>query len=351
MGLYLDSGYLNMDFVFSQPAVYSFIVGGRAIGKTFGSLKYVIDNDIKFIYMRRTQMQVDMIRSDDLNPFNALRTVLGDKYNFCMKKINKNITGVYDAAFNPDTQVYEPSGAVRGYIMALSTVANIRGFDASDVRALVYDEFIGERHERRLSSEGTAFLNAVETIARNRELTGGDPLKVICLSNANDLANPIFIELQIVGAVEKMLQTGVEFKLFQQRSLALYVLHDTGISLKKAETSLYRLVGSESEFSRMSIGNDFTKEERALIRSENIREYKALVRVGEITVYKHKSRRIYYVTSFNSGSPEVYDSGEMELKRFTRDYYFLWLSYLNRNIIFESYIDQIIFEKYFNIRK
>ena len=351
MGLYLQSGYLNMDHVMENRAVFSFIVGGRGIGKTFGSLKYVIENDIKFIYMRRTQTQVDMIKSDDLNPFVSLRTVLGADWQFCMKKINKNITGVYRGAFDPDSQTYSPAGPVLGYIMALSTVSNIRGFDASDVRVLIYDEFIPERHERQMTAEAAAFLNAVETIGRNRELSFQDPLKVICLSNANDLANPIFIELKLVGIVEKMLAQGVEYKLFPERRLAVYILHDSQISQKKADTSLYQLVGRDSEFAQMSISNDFTQEERALIRSENIKEYKPLVRVGEISIYKHKSQRRYYITDFHSGNPERYESGEMDLKRFTRDYYYLWLSYLNRNIIFESYVQQIIFEKYFNMRK
>ena len=349
--IYNNNGYLNIDAIYNNGMVYNFVCGGRGTGKTFGCLKYVIDHHLKFIFLRRTQTQVDLIKSDDLNPFRALESVLGPEYCFCMKKINKNINGVYHGEFNAEKQMNEPCGPVLGYIMALSTVSNIRGFDASDVSVLIYDEFIGEKHERPIQAEGTAFLNAIETIARNRELQDKDPLKVICLSNSNDLVNPLFIELQLVNKVEKMLSKGQESVLYPDRDLAIYLLKQSPISSKKAQTSLYKLVGKESDFMKMSIGNEFAAEQRDLIQSKSLKEYKPVVIVGELCIYKHKSERKYYITDHISGDPERYDSSDMDLKRFTRDYYYLWLAYLNRRITFESYIDQVIFEKYFNIRK
>ena len=349
MKLYLDNGYLNITDIINGPAVYNFIVGGRGIGKTFGSLKEVIDRGMKFIFMRRTQVQVDMIKDDNLNPFNALHSTLGADYNFVMKKINKNITAVYKAEFDSDKQIYIPAGKILGYIMALSTISNIRGFDASDVDVLIYDEFIGEKHERPIKDEGAAFLNALETIARNRELQGRKPMKVLCLSNSNDLANPLFIQLQLVKHVEKMVRNKQEYMYIPDRYLALYVLQVTPIGAAKAQTTLYKLAG-DSEFTQMALANDFSNEERACIKPQNIKEYKPLVKVGEICIYRHKSRYDYYVTSFISGSPESYDSSAMDLNRFSRNYYFIWLAYLNRHVIFESYLDQVLLEKYFNIR-
>ena len=347
--LYLKSGYFNAAHPFHNAAVYNFIVGGRGIGKTFGALKYCLDNGLKFIYMRRTQAQVDLIKSDEFNPLNALKSTLGDGYDYSMKKINKNITGIYQTEYD-DNHIAYTSGPVLGYIMALSTVSNVRGFDASDVSVLIYDEFIGEKHEKPIRAEGTAFLNAIETIARNREINGFSPLKVICLSNSNDLACPIFIELKLVSTVEKMISKKQQYYYFPDRSLAIYCLRDAPISRRKAQTSLYKLTGS-SDFGKMSLENEFTNDQKALIRSMNIKEYRPLVKVGELCIYIHKSARGYYITDLASGSPPVYDSSEMDLRRFTRDYYYLWLSYLNNNITFESYINQVLFEKYFNIRK
>ena len=289
-----------------------------------------------------------MIKDDNLNPFNALTATLGNDYQFIMKKVNKNVTAVYRGEFDSEQQIYVASGEIIGFIMALSTVANLRGW-SSDADLLVYDEFIGERHERPIRDEGAAFLNALETIARNREVQGRKPMKVVCLSNSNDLANPIFIQLKIVKDVENMVRKSQEYRYMPERHLALYVLQITPIGAAKAQTTLYKLAG-DSEFTQMALANDFSNEEMAEIKPQNIREYKPIVQVGEICIYRHKSKYLYYVTSFKSGTPEVYDSSAMDLKRFSRNMYHIWLAYLNRHVIFESYMDQVLLEKYFSFR-
>ena len=343
-----NNGYLDFQYIMDHSLTYTFIVGGRGIGKTFGALKYVLDNNVKFIFLRRTQTQIDMIKNEDLNPFRALESVLGEDYATVIKKLNKNITAVYRAEKDADG-IYKACGLPLGYLMALSTIANIRGFDASDVDCLIYDEFIGEKHESKIQHEGTAFLNAIETIARNRELSGRKPLKVIGLSNSNMLANPLFIELQLVTECEKMLKRGQTLKNLPLRDLTLILLNITPISEKKAQTSLYKLAGRDSSFSKMAIDNEFTAEEMADIKSLSLKEYRPIVTVGELNIYRHKSRNDYYITGHSSGSPSRYDSSPMELKRFRHDYYYLWLAYLRRAVIFESYIYKVLFEKYYEV--
>ena len=346
--MYDSNGYLDFNYIVNHSLTYTFIVGGRGIGKTFGALKYVLENDIKFIFLRRTQTQIDMIKNEDMNPFRALQSVLGDNYATAIKKLNKNITAVYRAEKDSDG-IYQPCGKPQGYLMALSTIANIRGFDASDVDCLIYDEFIGEKHESKIQHEGTAFLNAIETIARNRELSGRQPLKVIGLSNSNMLANPLFIELQIVTECERMLNKSQTIRSLPMRDLTLILLNTTPISEKKAQTSLYKLAGRDSSFSKMALDNEFTAEEMADIKSLSLREYRPIVTVGELNIYRHKSRNDYYITGHSSGSPSQYDSSPMELKRFRHDYYYLWLAYLRRAVMFESYIYKVLFEKYYDI--
>ena len=345
--IYTKEGSIDFDALLKEDnSIYKFIVGGRGIGKTFGILKYMIEHNIKFIFMRRTQTQVDMIKNDELNPFKALFNVLGKDWLFSVNNINKNISAVYRTAFDPEEQMYKAEGSPIGYIMALSTVANIRGFDASDVEYLIYDEFIGEKHEKAIASEGTAFLNAIETIARNREIQGKEPMRVVALSNSTNLANPIFIELKVITVCEKMMKKGHDQIILKDRGMSIYMLHDSPISRKKADTSLYRLAGRDSDFSQMSLDNQFNKEYFGQVKSRKLSEFKPLVAVGEIMIYRHKSKREWYVTDHFSGSPERYDSSEIELKRFANDYYYLKLAYLNRHVFFESYIQQVLFEKY-----
>ena len=351
---YTKEGYIDVKRLRQRDrAVFKFVIGARGIGKTFGFLKEIIDEckaeGTKFVFMRRTQTQVDLIKTPELNPFLALEDELGPDYCFIMKNVNGNVTGVYQGSFDEKTQKYEPSGPALGYVMALSTVANIRGFSASGISVIIYDEFIGESHEKPIKNEGLAFLNAIETIGRNRELKGKPPVEVICLSNANQLANPIFVQLKLVTPCEKALAKGKDEIHIPERNLSIYMIHDSPVSKEKARTALYELAGDDSSFTRMSIDNDFTEEYFGMVRSRNLKEYRPLCAVGEIVIYKHKSKREWYVTDHLSGKPERYDGSDTELRRWRNDYYYLKLAYLNRHMFFENYIFQVLFERYLKV--
>ena len=235
-----------------------------------------------------------------------------------------------------------------GYIMALSTISNVRGFDTSDCTLLIYDEFIGEKHEKPIRNEGMAFMNALETIGRNRELSGRPPLKVMCMANSNDLASPLFIELGLVRYAERMLRKGIETMKIPDRDIMLIIAKHSPISAKKAETALYRMAG-DSAFTQMALDNSFSLEFTEMVKSISLKEYRPLVAVGEIVIYQHKSKLLYYVTDHLSGHPEKYGTSEIDIRRFANNYYWLKISYFNRHIYFESFILQVLFERYFKL--
>ena len=350
MNLYLKSGYADVRSMIETDVPFIFIVGGRGTGKTYGALKYILDTDKRFMFMRRTQTQMDIVSKPALSPFKAINMDTG--YNVGVKPLNKHITAFYHFQFDSEEQQDMPSGAPIGYGCALSTVSNIRGFDGSEIEILVYDEFIGEKHERPIREEGSAFLNCYETLNRNRELKGQKPLKAVLLSNSNDLANPLFMDLKLVTTVEKMVRKNQDSLVDRNRGLAVFILNGSPVSQAKSKTALYRLVDAQSAFYQMAISNEFANEEIGLIKPQNIKEYKPQTVVGELCIYKHKSMSLYYVTEHKSGSVKrVYETGEMELKRFRRDCFNYWLAYLNSHVLFESYIHQLLFEKYFGTIK
>lgn len=350
---YTKDGYIDIDALYKDDkSVYKFIIGARGIGKTFGELRYWIDKvrgtGNKIVLMRRTQTQVDLIKTPELNPFLALEYELGSDYKCILKNINKNITGVYLTELDTKDNEYKPKELIC-YLIALSTVANIRGFAGNDIIHIIYDEFTGELHEKPISNEGTAFLNAIETIGRNRELKGLEPLSVTCLSNSTLLANPIFIELKFITICERALSKDRDYINLPDRLTSIYMLHNSPISKAKAKTSLYKLAGADSSFSAMSLHNDFNNDYFDMIKSKNIKEYKPLCCVGEITIYKHKSKREWYVSEHISGHPDTYASSDIELKRWANNYYYLKLAHYNKHIYFESYIQQVLFEKYMKL--
>lgn len=347
MELFDKNGYVDIRKILSLKIPFTIVVGGRATGKTYTTLKTVIEDNITFMYMRRLQTQADLINKPEFSPFKALNTDL--HWHIGTVPISKYNAGFYNFRLNEEQDKMEAYGLPLGYTCALSTVSNLRGFSAEDVDLLIYDEFIHEKHERDLKNEGEAFLNCYETMNRNRELKGRPPMQCILLANSTNMANPIFMSLGLVRITQKMKENKNPIYINNKRGIAIFMLDESPISKKKAETVLYKLT-ENTEFSRMALGNEFATEEIGRIKSQSLKLYKPLVTVGEITIYKHKSDRSFYCTTHASGNPETFGSGEAELTRFRKKYYYLWQrEYMDNNIVFEEYICQILFEQYFKL--
>ena len=335
MSIYLSNGYLDIEKILSYKMPFSWIVGGRATGKTYGALKYVYESHTRFILMRRTQAQTDLINKAEFNPYKAINQDLGTDIQ--VKSISKYNSRIYEPA--------EDGEQLLGYTCALSTISNMRGFDASDCRLLIYDEFIPERHERPIKGEGAAFLNAYESINRNRELKGEDPLQVLGLANAFNIANPIFMELGLVGRCEKMKNNDQELFIDRERGILLVLLQHSRISKAKADTALYRL--SSGSYKDMALSNDFIYNNADSIKSQGLKEYKLLCTVGEISIYRHKSSRDYYVSEHRTGTAPLYKSDEVGIMRYRRKYgLILAPAYVNNRVMFENILTKSLFELY-----
>ena len=335
MSIYLDNGYLDIEKILSYKMPFNFIVGGRATGKTYGALKYAYESHTRFILMRRTQAQTDLINKAEFNPYKAINQDLGTDIQ--VKSISKYNSKIYEPA--------EDGEQLLGYTCALSTISNLRGFDASDCRLLVWDEFIPEKHERPIKGEGAAFLNAYETINRNRELKGDDPLQVLGLANAFNIANPVFLELGLVGRCEKMKNADQELFIDKERGILLVLLQHSRISKAKADTALYRL--SSGSYNDMALSNDFIYNNADNIKAQALKEYKLLCSVGEISIYRHKSKREYYVSEHRTGTAPQYKSDEVGLMRYRRKHgLILAPAYVNNRVQFENILTKSLFELY-----
>ena len=335
MSIYLENGYIDMAKIISYKIPFTFLIGGRASGKTFGLLKYVYETNTRFMLMRRTQAQCDLINRPEFNPYKAVNEYLHT--NVTVKSISKYNSKIVEEL--------EDTERLIGYTCALSTIANMRGFDASDVSLLCYDEFVSELHERSIKHEGSCFLNAVESIGRNRELQGRDPLQVVCMANAFNIANPIFLELGLVGRCEKMRNNGQEIFIDRERGIMIVLLQKSPISKAKADTALYRV--ANGNYSKMALKNDFVYNSWDNIKSMALKEYKLLCTVGEISIYKHKSKRQFYVSEHRTGTAPVYKSDEVDLTRYRRNTgAVLYASYMRNNIIFENMLTKSLFELY-----
>ena len=345
--LYQPSGYLDFEQVVDDDAPFAFVIGGRGTGKTFGALDYCkrhFDRTGKpFIYMRRSKAQAELVATSIFNPFRPLN----DMYDWTVEPfpISKGVSGFYNSERDDDGRLH-PVGNHVGIIAALSTFSNFRGFDGSNIDIIVYDEFIKNKGEKTIRDEGFALANVFETVNRNREIMGGTPVKLICLSNANEISNDIFIDLNLVHYVEFMRKKGRNQYYDYGRGIAIYDLADSEISQKKRNTALYRM-DAGGAYTDMAIGNQYEDYDTTQVSSRPLAEYKPLVRFGEITVYQHKSDNTYYGSFHASGTCHEYKVSDIERSRFCRRYSFLWAAYLGQRIFFESFSCKRVFESIF----
>ena len=93
MKLYLDNGYADMSAIRHCGYNAIFVYGGRATGKTYGSLKMVVEENEKFIYMRRTQAQCDLISNPEFSPFKSLNN--DGICSIGCKALSKDAAGFY----------------------------------------------------------------------------------------------------------------------------------------------------------------------------------------------------------------------------------------------------------------
>ena len=324
MKIYDENGWFNAESVINSVSIFSIVIGGRGTGKTYSTLKYLVENNIKFILMRRSQAQLDLLNKNEFSPF---RSICNDtEYSIISKQISKYNSAFY---FENDGEIVSE---VLGYTMALSTVSNLRGFDASDVEVVVFDEFIAEKHERTIKNEFEALCNAYETINRNRELQNRKAVKLIMLSNSNSLQSDILMGLNVIDKLVQMNAKRQEYSYDCSRALEMILLNNSTISDAKKQTALYKLT-KDTRFYQMSIDNDYSYDDFSCIVTQNLREYKAMFTIEDITVYRHKSDKKWYVSKHLAGTSKVYTDANQILLNYTS----LKLMFILKHIFFESF--------------
>lgn len=346
--LYDSNGYVNIEGILNVGCPFIYMWGGRGTGKTYGILKQAVETNTKFVYMRTRQTQADMIRTPEFNPFKQYNADTGCAIR--PSPINKLYSAFYDTKFDDKEKKWKPLGDPLGYTASLATISNLRGFGAADAKLLFYDEFIPEKTETPMKNATSALLNGYETINRNRELMGEKPLQMICASNSENANCDIFAKLGLIRKVTDMHKSKQEYSILKERGILLVNLVNSPISKKKSNTAVYRMVGHNSDFYRMSIENDFYAEDYSDIQSQPINEYVPVVSVGEITIYEHKSRDALYITKHSSGTVQnSYGTNTRDILAFRRKYVWVWSMYLDGLVKFSDVDSKFLLDNYFKM--
>lgn len=231
----------------NDPYVWTFVIGGRSVGKTVNSLaqniKYCYENDKRFIYMRRWQADfnrsgghIDLPLISKISGYDVQIKVFDDGTGTKRKMI---VAGHAKETTDKDgkTKIILEDAKGVGYFVALYTDQKTRSSAWPNVWLIIYDEFIPvDGREIPKNQEWAAYTGFLQTVFR-------DPRKAKSLFLANAVPggefNSYFIKLNLYpkGKVTRDRERGVKIiqyaenqELIEERKTSkLYkILESTG---------------------------------------------------------------------------------------------------------------------------
>ena len=324
--LYDEYGWININEIAKLGKWLNVIIGPRQVGKTYSTLKYLLERNLYFMYVRRTKAEFELMETDsDINPFIKMKS---EGYQIDIVE-HKGVRTIGYASYN--------DGKVRierkiGTGMTLEQMAGIRGFNGDKFTDVMFDEFIPEKIVRKRAGEGDALLNAYTTINGNRELFGRPPVRMWLLANSNDLNSEILESLMLTEEVEKLVRRNKEFTITENYFLSLP--HSEKVIEKRKETALMKHLNGQGKFYDMAINNIFAYNDNTLIKNMSIRGMRCIAKLCGYYVYD--ANDIYYVTTIPSRTRKVYHETDTDRIRFQLDFPEFRIMYSMGYVYFKS---------------
>ena len=306
--------------------VFNLFLGGRGIGKTYSAIDYVINEGRQFLYIRSTEKQVQLSLTPDRgNPFKKWAS---DHNRTIFIRRGEEVNDIVETSGGEEN--------ILGAAAALSTFENLRGVDFSMIDIILYDEFI---QTRPFSFDAfRAFLNLYESVNRNRELSGGEPVQVFLLANTQELNSPILAGFDLIGSIEQMKRSG---QCRYSRGDIYIELCGSEVSGAKAKSVLYRNLPEHDTYKQEALYNEFSRNDFSGIgKPKNLREYRPICNVDNMGIYRHKSLGKFYVcASLNNKVPCFNSKNQAGL--FFRHYGgALCDAYATNNLLSDSFINR-----------
>jgi len=337
---------------YPQGIHFFYFCGGRGIGKSYsaydlcreiGDGSYTLDpseEQNKFMYLRRTGVEAESVASPEGNAF---------------KKYNKNEGYKINADFNQklgfgNWYLDEERERHIGYIGAVSTFANLRGVDFSDVQLILFDECIPEnKHKAVIKREGFLLLNIFETINRNRELLGLPACVLIMISNPIDLGSTLLSNLGFTSILSTMIFKGQQRYTDRSRHLHIEKLKNHEISQEKAHTVLYEFAKGTG-FDEEALSGDFVGNDLSVVQQVDLVEYYPLLTLeGVCCVYMHKSEEMCHISQVVT--PAKYTFKVVEREKLREVFYWKYkLFVINRLCTYDNFSTKVVFESMINYK-
>ena len=314
------------------------LFGGRGLGKTYSVLKHRIEDALadeydmsKFIWMRDSQEVIKKIAAG-----NSLASPICQNEPEIPEIRIERSEGNYCFIANPKTDNFR----VLGYLMALSTFHNARGVSYDDVIDITWDEFIPEEGTITKKNQGSIFLNAYETVNRNREFEGIAPVRITFLSNTNDIYSDVLEDLGVSSLIENMMYN--KESVYVDSDIWIEFLSSDAFLEKKKDTFIYR-INKNDKFKNMALNNKFNNNLALVKRNVNLRKSEGLFTVaGKYTCIELLTdHSIYFKLGCWNDLPNYDMDNDQEAKLFRILFYDkLRIKYIGGAMFFDSIYTQ-----------
>lgn len=315
--------YYSIEPLLEKGKVFNAVYAGRGVGKTYSCLAKMVRENLHHIYLRRSDTELKGACNRVVHPYKSINVDMGTDYQIIP---HSNMTSIID----------NKTGEIMGYGLALSTYHNVKGADFSDIEWIIFDEFTRDPLSRPIKNEGNVFLNFYETVSRNREIKGKDPVRVIFLNNAVSIESDIMKVFGLQDVIESMATNGQKRFTSHEKSFAIEMIFSSEISELKKETSLYKAIGENGDFYKMAIENNFSNDSMYNVKRKNLIEYYPYCSYEDIYIYRHKSDGTYYISFIKADCP-AYSKDTKAL--FRRNHYLpLKEAIISGKAFFQTYI-------------
>ena len=209
--------YYSLNKINKKNATYNVIFGERSNGKTYATLKQVLENYFsdgsQFAYIRRWSVDVQPKRMNNL--FNAiiedgyLEKLSGGKFTAIFYRTGRFYLCTYNDKGKP---IYNEEDII-GYAFSLSDNEHNKANSYPRVTTIIFDEFL--TNKIYLPDEFILFMNTVSTIVRQRT-----NVKIYMLGNTVNKYCPYFKEMGLTNILS-----------MKQGSIDLYTYGDSKLKV------------------------------------------------------------------------------------------------------------------------
>ena len=292
-----DNYYHILSDLLKYPKAWLYFVWSkRGPGKTYSMLWLCYYSDIKFIYMKRTNKDVNLILENhpeadfDPSPYKDLKRDKG--LNIVGVKIDDGIGAFYEAdnEGNPKKLLC--------YVLSFNAVQAYKGFVFSECEFICFDEVIPQKGERVKKSEGENLLDLYMTVSRDRQKRGRKPLKLILFCNAEEISTPVTKELEIIDDIADLNASGVSHRLTDRNMLLHHITNEeVPITDNEMEGIYEGMKGTawwDKAFGGYFSGNDFSNVSKRSIR-RSVPLIHLVYRKHDYYIYFNEEKSRYYM--------------------------------------------------------